>query len=191
MSEVFLEIPEIFLQNFEMIFEIFRDNSQNFPKYFSECYETILLNNYRIFRNFLIFFKIILKILVIFLITSRNISGNFQKFSEIIFEIFRNYIVLKIFRNTRKCSKYFSKYFKIFWNDFRKFPINDQNFPKHFSKFYEMNLKILRNNPRNFSNFFKIILKNFVNIYWNYQKYFRKFSEIFQNNFRDFSKWQF
>ncbi len=71
MSEVFLEISEIF----EMIFEIFRNNSQNFPKYFSKCYE-IILN----ILTFLKFFKIILKISAIFLVTSRNISGSFQKF---------------------------------------------------------------------------------------------------------------
>ncbi len=46
-SEVFLEICEIFLENFEMIFEIFCNNSQNFSKYFFKYYEIIL----KIFRN--------------------------------------------------------------------------------------------------------------------------------------------
>ncbi len=112
-SEVFLEF---FPENFEIIFEIFGNNSQNFPKYFSKCYETILeilCNNY---RNFPKLFRIILNILVIFFVTFRNISGSFQKISEIIFVIVRNDLVLKIFRNTRKCSKYeyFSKSSEIF-----------------------------------------------------------------------------
>ncbi len=65
-------------------------------------------------------------------------------------------------------------------------------FPKHFSKFYEMNLKIHRNNPRNFLKFFKkffnIILKYFINISWNFQKYFwqfPKFSKIIFEIFRN------
>ncbi len=45
---------EIFLENFEMVFKIFRCNSQNFPKYFLKCYEIILKilrNNYRNFSE--------------------------------------------------------------------------------------------------------------------------------------------
>ncbi len=54
-SEILLENVQSIsqnLQNFEMIFEIFRNHFQNFPKYFSKCYETILKilrNNYRNF----------------------------------------------------------------------------------------------------------------------------------------------
>ncbi len=131
-----------------MIYELFRYNNQNFPKYFSNCYEIvpkILRNNYRHFQNFLKLFKIILKISVIFLDISRNIFGSFQKFSEIIFEIIRNYLFLKILRNTRISEIILEIFLNNFWN----FPDTFQNFSEHFSKFHEMNLKILRNNPRN------------------------------------------
>ncbi len=95
-SEVFLEISEIFLENVEMIFKIFRNISQNFPKYFWNCYELILKilrnNLSKFFETFLKFFKIILKISVVFLIASRNISRSFQTSKssetfEMIFEI--------------------------------------------------------------------------------------------------------
>ncbi len=63
--------------------------------------------------------------------------------------------------------------FEIFWLIF-------QNFPKHFSKFYEMNFKILRNNFGNFPKLkkkkFKIILESF----------FLKFPEIFLEVFQNF-----
>ncbi len=49
---VFLKISEIFLENFEMIFEIFSNNSQNFPKYSLKCYEIILKILRYNYRNF-------------------------------------------------------------------------------------------------------------------------------------------
>ncbi len=118
---IFRNIYRKFSNYFWKLFsEIFQNISRNFPKYFSKCYETILKilhNNYRNFRKLLKFFNIILKISAIFLVTSRNIS-------EIFWDNFRNDLVLKMF----------------------EILINFQNFPKHFSKFYEMNRKILCNN---------------------------------------------
>ncbi len=77
-------------------------------------------------------------------------------------------LIIKIFRITWKCPKYFSKSTEIFWSDFWNFPINFRNFPTRISKFYKMDLKILGNNPGSFpkfvKKFFKIILKNFVHI---------------------------
>ncbi len=121
-----------------------------------------------------------------------NISCNFKKyfwkFLEIFRDNFRNFSKWFSSKNS-KMSKVFLESSKIFWNDFWNFSINFQNFPIHFTKFYEMNLKILRDNPRNFSTFFKkffkIIIKSFVNISWNFQKYFWKFSKIVFEIFRN------
>ncbi len=112
--------------------------------------------------------------------------------SKINFEIFRNDVIHKIFRNnTRnfpKRSMNFSTFAEILQN-------NSWNFPKYFLKFYEIILEIIRNNRRNCKNLFlkifRITLKNFDNISWNFPKYFSKFPEFLLNNFRDFSKWRY
>ncbi len=136
-SEVFLEISKIFLENFEIIFEIFRNNSQNFPKYFSKCYEMILKilrNNYRKFS----------KVSGLFLeIIHRNFPKYFLKVSEIFLEISKIFLenfemIFEIFRSTQNFSKYFSKHetiLKILCNNYR-------NFPKLF--------EIFQNNPQKF-----------------------------------------
>ncbi len=110
----------------------------------------------------------------IFLDTSRKLS----KLFEIILDIFRNDLILKIFENN---SRNFIKFSEILLENFQSI---SRNLPKFYQKFFEINFDIFRYNSQNFLiillNIFKLFLKTFGNIF----RYLTKFFKTFQNNFR-------
>ncbi len=99
----------------------------------------------------------------------------YQKFSEILLKILRNYTrnLLKWFFNSQNFMIYFSKFYEMIIENFRH---NSRNFRKYFSRFYKKIIEILNNNSSNFQKFllkiFKLFFFNFANIFRDFPKYF-------------------
>ncbi len=93
-SDIFTKILKLFSKFSAIILRIFRNISQNVTKYFSKFSAKIIEIFVNFFENF-----------------QNNLQnfGNVSKLSEIIFKIFRNDLIPKIFLNTGTCTKYFSK----------------------------------------------------------------------------------